>query len=184
MQRKKLSMDELNRLTSEEFKEADKSPLVLILDNVRSLNNVGAAFRTADAFRIEKIYLCGITGTPPHREINKTALGATESVDWEYAENTVEVIKRLKRKGYEIAALEQVNHSIPLHRFNPRPQKKYALVFGNEVFGVDEEVILDCDHIIEIPQIGTKHSFNISVSIGITLWDFVNKMGILIDDDK
>src|SRR5690554_5194950 len=129
MQRKKLSMDELNRLSPEEFKNEVKTPLIIILDNVRSLNNVGSAFRTADAFRIEKIFLCGITGTPPHREINKTALGATESVDWEYAANPVEVIKRLKRKGYEIAALEQVNHSIPLHRFNPRPQKKYALVF-------------------------------------------------------
>lgn len=177
-------MDELNRLTTEEFREAGKTPLVLILDNVRSLNNVGAAFRTADAFRIEKIYLCGITGTPPHREINKTALGATESVEWEYAENTVEVIKRLKRNGYEIAALEQVTHSVPLHRFNPRPHKKYALVFGNEVFGVDEQVVLDCDHIIEIPQIGTKHSLNISVSIGITLWDFVNKMGVFVGNDK
>ena len=177
-------MDELNRLTAEEFKEAGKTPLVLILDNVRSLNNVGSAFRTADAFRLEKIFLCGITGTPPHREINKTALGATDSVDWEYAESTLEVIKTLKREGYEIAALEQATYSIPLQQFNPKPNKKYALVFGNEVFGVDEQVVLDCDHIIEIPQIGTKHSLNISVSIGITLWDFVNKMGIFVGNDK
>ena len=169
-------MDELNRLSPEEFKEVEKTPLVLISDNVRSLNNVGSAFRTADAFRIEKIYLCGITGRPPHREINKTALGATESVDWEYAETTLEVIKTLQRDGYEVAALEQVNHSISLNHFIPNPQKKYGLVFGNEVFGVEEDVIIDCDHVIEIPQIGTKHSLNISVSIGISLWDFVNKM--------
>ena len=177
-------MDELNRLTAEEFKEAGKTPLVLILDNVRSLNNVGSAFRTADAFRLEKIFLCGITGTPPHREINKTALGATDSVDWEYAESTLGVIKTLKREGYEIVALEQATYSIPLQQFNPKPNKKYALVFGNEVFGVDEQVVLDCDHIIEIPQIGTKHSLNISVSIGITLWDFVNKMGVFVGNDK
>jgi 23S rRNA (guanosine2251-2'-O)-methyltransferase len=182
MQRKKLSMDELNRLSPEEFKEVDKTPLVLILDNVRSLNNVGSAFRTADAFRIEKIYLCGITGRPPHREINKTALGATESVDWEYAETTLEVIKKLQHEGYEVAALEQVNHSIPLNHFIPNPQKKYALVFGNEVFGVEEDVIIDCDHVIEIPQIGTKHSLNISVTIGISLWDFINKMNRLNPD--
>ncbi len=172
-------MDELNRLSPEEFKKTDKSPLVIILDNVRSLNTVGSAFRTADAFRIEKIFLCGITGTPPHREINKTALGATESVDWQYSESTVETIKALKREGYETVALEQVTHSTPLHKFQPIPGKKYALIYGNEVFGVEEEVILDCDHVVEIPQIGTKHSLNISVTIGISLWDFVNKLGVL-----
>src|SRR5690554_707365 len=184
MQRKKLSMEELNRLSPEEFKEMEKTPLVVVLDNVRSLNNVGSAFRTADAFRIAKIYLCGITGQPPHREINKTALGATESVEWEYVETTQEAIKNLKRGGYEVAALEQVTHSVPLNEFTPRPQKKYALVFGNEVFGVDEQVLLDCDHILEIPQIGTKHSLNISVSIGISLWDFVNEMGVLGGNDE
>lgn len=172
-------MDELNRLTPEEFKKTEKTPLIIVLDNVRSLNNVGSAFRTADAFRIEKIFLCGITGTPPHREINKTALGATDSVDWEYSESTTEIIKVLKREGYETVALEQVTHSTPLHQFDVDPRKKYALVFGNEVFGVDEEVLLDCDHVVEIPQIGTKHSLNISVTIGISLWDFVNKMGVL-----
>jgi len=177
-------MEELNRLSPEEFKEMEKTPLVVVLDNVRSLNNVGSAFRTADAFRIAKIYLCGITGQPPHREINKTALGATESVEWEYVETTQEAIKNLKRDGYEVAALEQVTHSVPLNEFTPRPQKKYALVFGNEVFGVDEQVLLDCDHILEIPQIGTKHSLNISVSIGISLWDFVNKMGVLGGNDE
>jgi tRNA G18 (ribose-2'-O)-methylase SpoU len=179
MERKKLSMDELNRLTPEEYKGMEKTPLILILDNVRSLNNVGSAFRTADAFRIEKIYLCGITGTPPHREINKTALGATESVSWEYVEATLDAIKILHREGYEIISLEQVSHSTLLHHFNPSPQKKYALIFGNEVFGVEEDVLLASDHVIEIPQIGTKHSLNISVSIGISLWDFISKMGIL-----
>lgn len=177
-------MDELNRLSPEEYKKVEKTPLVIILDNVRSLNNVGSAFRTADAFRIEKIYLCGITGRPPHREINKTALGATESVDWEYAESTVELVRSLKRGGYEVVALEQVTQSVPLQQFIPKREKKYALVFGNEVFGVHEDVILDCDHVIEIPQIGTKHSLNISVSIGISLWDFVNKTGILVPDKK
>lgn len=172
-------MDELNRLTPEEYKGMEKTPLILILDNVRSLNNVGSAFRTADAFRIEKIYLCGITGTPPHREINKTALGATESVSWEYMEFTLDVIKMLHREGYEIISLEQVSHSTLLHHFNPSPQKKYALIFGNEVFGVEEDVLLASDHVVEIPQIGTKHSLNISVSIGISLWDFISKMGIL-----
>lgn len=172
-------MDELNRLTPEEYKEVDKTSLILILDNVRSLNNVGSAFRTADAFRIEKIYLCGITGTPPHREINKTALGATESVAWEYEEFTLEVVKRLQREGCEVISLEQVSHSTLLQHFCPHPHKKYALVFGNEVFGVEEDVLLASDHVLEIPQIGTKHSLNISVSIGISLWDFVSKMGIL-----
>src|SRR5690554_6880575 len=133
MERKKLSMEELNRLSPTEYKATDKSPLILILDNVRSLNNVGSAFRTADAFRIKKIYLCGITGTPPHREINKTALGATESVDWEYCEFTIDAIKKLQREGWEIISLEQVRHSIPLNQFKAKAGKKYALVFGNEV---------------------------------------------------
>lgn len=183
MRRKKLSMEELNRLSPEEYRKMDKTPLVLILDNVRSLHNVGSAFRTADAFRIEKIYLCGITGKPPHREINKTALGATESVDWEYGESTLDVIKKLQRESWKIIALEQANHSIPLHRFNVEAGKKYALVFGNEVFGVEEDVLLASDEVVEIPQIGTKHSFNISVSIGICLWDFVNKMGIFASEE-
>ncbi|MFC4870194.1 RNA methyltransferase [Negadavirga shengliensis] len=174
---RKLSMDELNRLSVEEFKTVDKNPIVLVLDNVRSLNNVGSAFRTADAFRAEKIFLCGITGKPPHRDIQKTALGATESVAWEYHEDTRELIKSLHQSGYKICALEQTTGSIPLNEFMPEPSKPYALVFGNEVFGVEEDVILDADHVLEIPQMGTKHSLNISVSIGIVLWDFVNKTG-------
>lgn len=181
---KKLSMDELNRLSVEAFKNANKTPIVLILDNVRSLNNVGSAFRTADAFRITKIYLCGITGTPPHREIHKTALGATDTVDWEYIEDTVEAIKNLKKKGFKICALEQASHSVLLDEFQPKADEAYALIFGNEVFGVEEDVLLETDHVLEIPQIGTKHSFNISVSIGISLWDFVNKMGIVMHGGK
>lgn len=176
---KKLSMDELNRLSVDEFKKVEKIPLVIVLDNVRSLNNVGSAFRTSDAFLIEKIVLCGITGTPPHREIQKTALGATESVAWAYAENTLEAIQQLQDLGYSICAIEQVDSAIPLHQFDVDPQKKYALVFGNEVFGVDESVIKASDMVIEIPQLGTKHSLNISVTLGIVIWDFVTKMKIL-----
>ncbi|GHB47016.1 RNA methyltransferase [Mongoliitalea lutea] len=176
---KKLSMDELNRLSVEEFKKVEKIPLVIILDNVRSLNNVGSAFRTSDAFLVEKIYLCGITGTPPHREIQKTALGATESVAWSYVETTLQAIKELKASGYTICSVEQVDKSIPLHQFEVNKSEKYALVFGNEVFGVEEAVIKASDNIIEIPQLGTKHSLNISVSMGIVIWDLLSKMNVL-----
>lgn len=173
---KKLSMEELDRLSIQEFKKTEKSPLVLVLDNVRSLNNVGSAFRTADAFRVEKIYLCGITGTPPHRDIQKTALGATESVNWEYCLNTLEAIEKLKADGYQLCALEQVENSVKLNDFSPEKEKKYALIFGNEVFGVEEEVLKSCDSILEIPQLGTKHSLNISVSLGIAVWDLMVKL--------
>jgi tRNA G18 (ribose-2'-O)-methylase SpoU len=176
---RKLSMEELNRLTVEEFKSETKSPIVIVLDNVRSLNNVGSAFRTSDAFLVEKIYLCGITGTPPHKDIQKTALGATESVIWEYFDSTFEAIQKLRQDGYTVCTLEQVDNSIMLHEFHPNPDLKYALVFGNEVFGVEDEVIQASDHVIEIPQLGTKHSLNISVTMGIALWDLVVKMGIL-----
>ena len=173
---KKLSMEELERVTVEEFKEMDKSPIVLVLDNVRSLNNVGSSFRTGDAFGVEKIYLCGITGTPPNRDIQKTALGATESVEWEYCLNTMIAIEKLKTEGYQICALEQVDRSLMLNDFTPEKGKKYALVFGNEVFGVEEEVLNACDAVLEIPQLGTKHSLNISVSLGIAVWDLMVKM--------
>lgn len=169
-------MEELERLSVEEFKAEKKSPIVLVLDNVRSLNNVGSAFRTGDAFRIEKIYLCGITGTPPHRDIQKTALGATESVEWEYCLNTLEAIQKLKVDHYQICALEQVDESILLNEFIPAKGKKYALVFGNEVFGVEEAVLEQCDQVLEIPQLGTKHSLNISVSLGIAVWDLMVKL--------
>jgi len=173
---KKLSMEELKRLSLEEYKKVEKSPIVLVLDNVRSLNNVGSAFRTGDAFRIEKIYLCGITGTPPHRDIQKTALGATESVEWEYLLNTTLAIEKLKSEGYIICALEQVDRSIMLNEFELKDAGKYALIFGNEVFGVEDEVLEACDYVLEIPQLGTKHSLNISVSLGIALWDLMVKM--------
>lgn len=176
---RKLNMEELNRLSVEEFKEVKKSPIVIVLDNVRSLNNVGSAFRTSDAFLIEKIFLCGITGTPPHKEIQKTALGATESLVWEYLPTTLEAINHLKNSGYQICSFEQVDQSIMLDKFLPKEDGKYALVFGNEVFGVEDEVIESSDHVIEIPQLGTKHSLNISVTMGIGIWDFVVKMGIL-----
>lgn len=173
---KKLSMEELDRLSIQEFKQTKKSPLVLVLDNVRSLNNVGSAFRTADAFRIEKLFLCGITGTPPHRDIQKTALGATESIEWEYCMNTVQIIEKLKALGYQLCAVEQVENSVKLNSFSPEKGKKYALIFGNEVFGVEEEVLKSCDHVLEIPQLGTKHSLNIAVSLGIAVWDMMVKL--------
>ncbi len=173
---KKLSMEELDRISVGEFKEKEKSPIVLVLDNVRSLNNVGSAFRTADAFRIEKIFLCGITGTPPHRDIQKTALGATESVDWEYCLNTGIAVEKLKGFGYKLCALEQVENATMLNAFSPQKGEKYALIFGNEVFGVEEEVLKACDQVLEIPQLGTKHSLNISVSLGIAVWDLMVKL--------
>lgn len=173
---KKLSMEELDRISVEEFKQTEKSPITLVLDNVRSLNNVGSAFRTADAFRIEKIYLCGITGTPPHRDIQKTALGATDSVAWEYCLNTSLALEKLKTAGYQLCALEQVENSTMLNEFAPEKGKKYALIFGNEVFGVEEEVLKACNQVLEIPQLGTKHSLNISVSLGIAVWDLMVKL--------
>lgn len=171
---KKLKNEELNRLSLEEFKEIKKKPIIIILDNVRSLNNVGSAFRTSDAFALEKIYLCGITGTPPHREINKTALGATESVDWEYNEDVIQVIKSLRNDGYRIIAIEQADDSCFLDNYKPG-NNKLALVFGNEISGVNEKVIQQADEVVEIRQFGTKHSINISVSIGIVVWDILSK---------
>ena len=173
---RKLKNEELDRLSIEAFKEAEKIPLVLVLDNVRSLNNIGSAFRTADAFLIEKIYLCGITGQPPHREINKTALGATDSVAWEYKKDTLSLVKALKEEGFTIFSIEQAENSISLEDFNPDGIAKIACVFGNEVFGVDQEVVNASDACLEIPQFGTKHSLNISVSIGIVVWELFTKL--------
>ncbi len=173
---RKLKMDELNRVSVEEFKEQEKLPVVLVLDNVRSLHNVGSAFRTADAFAVSKIYLCGITGTPPHKEINKTALGATESVNWEHFTNTTEIVYQLKADNYQIIAIEQAERSVSLTDFVPVTGQKYALVFGNEVFGVEDEVMQLADTVIEIPQFGTKHSLNISVAVGVVVWDFLSKL--------
>jgi 23S rRNA (guanosine2251-2'-O)-methyltransferase len=168
---KKLKLHELGRISVEEFKGLPKLPLTILLDNVRSLHNVGSAFRTADAFRCEKILLTGITGKPPHREIEKTALGATSSVDWEHS-GTTDALKKLKLAGYKIIVVEQTSKSTPLHLFKPEAAEKYCLVFGNEVNGVSEEAIALADEAIEVPQFGTKHSLNISVCLGIVVWEF------------
>jgi len=173
---RKLKNSELNRLTVEQFKKSDKLPVTVILDNIRSLNNVGSVFRISDAFRIEKIILCGFTATPPHKEIHKTALGAEDSVDWEYVENTEDAVTRLKEDNYTVCSIEQVEESIMLPDFIFDKEKKYALVFGNEVKGVKQSVVDLSDYSIEIPQEGTKHSLNISVSAGIVLWDFYKNL--------
>jgi 23S rRNA (guanosine2251-2'-O)-methyltransferase len=173
---KKLKLEELGRISVNEFKESEKLPVCIVLDNVRSLHNVGSAFRTADAFRIEKIYLTGITGTPPHREIQKSALGATESVEWEYIESTAKLIERLKIEDFKIVIVEQTSESKELQEFTPSRTEKYCLVFGNEVDGVSDDVVTMGDVAIEIPQIGTKHSLNISVCLGIVCWEFFRKL--------
>ncbi len=174
----KRTMPELNRLTIDEFKDAEKLPVVVVLDNIRSQNNIGSVFRTADAFRLSGVCLCGITATPPHREIHKTALGATESVDWQYFATTVEAVRSLSDQGYVILAVEQVEGSILLPDFAPVPLEKIALVFGNEVNGIDDEVLPLVNGCLEIPQFGTKHSVNVSVAVGIVVWDLFIKLNI------
>jgi len=173
---KKLSIEELNRVSIEEFKKQKKQNAVIVLDNIRSMHNVGSAFRTSDAFSLEKLYLCGITAKPPHREIYKTALGAEESVDFEYFEKIEDCLLKLKNENYEVVLIEQTNNSIPLTSFQTDHSKKYAFVFGNEAFGVSEEALPISDLCLEIPQYGTKHSLNVSVCIGIVLWDFISKV--------
>lgn len=175
---RKLKNSELDRLSVDEFKRTEKTPIIIVLDNIRSLNNIGSVFRTSDAFLVEKIYLCGITATPPHKDIHKTALGSTETVDWEYIENTLDVIQKLKSENVIVASVEQAEHSVMLNDFAPQPQTTYALVFGNEVKGVAQNVVSASDLILEIPQFGTKHSLNISVSCGLVVWDVFSKMGI------
>jgi len=172
---KKLKNNELNRKTILDFKKSEKMPFVVVLDNVRSMNNIGSVFRTSDAFLIEKIYLCGITAKPPHNDIRKTALGATESVDWQYFETTEEAVNELKKKGYIIISIEQVEGSVELQNFEIDKQKKYAFIFGHEVKGVSQNIVNLSDMCIEIPQLGTKHSLNISVSAGVVLWDVFSK---------
>ncbi len=169
-------MDELNRLSTEEFKEVEKFPYILILDDIRSMNNIGSVFRTGDAFKVEKVYLCGITATPPHREIQKTALGADETVIWEHVEDVLSLVKKLQLEGVIVAAVEQVENSVSLLSFEPVKNQKYAFVFGNEVFGVNQAVVEQTDFCLEIPQYGTKHSLNISVTAGVVAWDFVSKI--------
>lgn len=173
---RKLKNSELKRLNIEGFKSAQKTRLIIILDNIRSLNNIGSVFRTSDAFLIEKIYLCGITATPPHKDIHKTALGSTDTVDWEYAEHTMEVIEKLKAENVKIAAIEQAEKATMLNDFNPEANTTYALVFGNEVKGVAQNVVSASDTVLEIPQFGTKHSLNISVSAGVVVWDLFSKL--------
>ncbi len=173
---RKLKNSELQRLTNEAYKTATKTPIIVVLDNIRSLNNIGSVFRTSDAFLIEKIYLCGITAQPPHKDIHKTALGATESVDWEHVKDTLTLIEKLKEEKIKIASIEQAENAIMLNDFIPVEDKKIAVVFGNEVKGVQQEVVSASDYCIEIPQYGTKHSLNISVSCGVVLWDLFNKI--------
>ncbi|MFD1256750.1 RNA methyltransferase [Mucilaginibacter terrae] len=173
---RKLKLDELNRVSVEEFKEQTKLPVVIVLDSVRSMHNVGSIFRTSDGFAVEQICLCGITSQPPHREIEKTALGATQSVNWTYYADVIEAVDLLRSQGYVIIAIEQAQNSIMLNEFEPQANQKYALIFGNEVNGVSDEVMAKIDTCIEIPQFGTKHSFNIVVSAGIILWDFFSKL--------
>ena len=172
----KLKLDDLNRVSIEEFKEQEKLPVVVVLDNVRSMHNIGSVFRTGDGFAVEGVYLCGITAQPPHREIEKTALGATQSVNWKHFETTIDAVAALRADGYKIIAIEQASGSTMLNTFKPSVDEKYALIFGNEVNGVSDEVMVQIDQCIEIPQFGTKHSFNIVISAGIVLWDFFAKL--------
>ena len=171
---RKLKITELNRLSPAEFKSAKKIPLIVVLDNVRSLHNVGSVFRTSDAFLVEAVYLCGITAVPPHVEIHKTALGAEDSVAWKYFEKTLDAVEELKRQNYHVAAVEQAENSVSLEKFTPA-NGKYAVIFGNEVKGVDQEIMNRCDSCIEIPQFGVKHSLNVSVTAGIIIWEIFKK---------
>ena len=173
---RKLANEELKRISIDEYKTSNKTPIIIVLDNIRSLNNIGSIFRTADAFLIEAIYLCGITAQPPHREIQKTALGATESVDWKHFESTTDAINELKLNHYKIAAIEQAENSVMLNDFKVIKDEKIAVIFGNEVKGVEQDVIDNSDVVIEIPQYGTKHSLNISISAGVVLWDLLQKL--------
>ncbi len=176
---RKLKIEELGRISVEEYKRAEKLPVTLVLDNLRSLNNIGSIFRTADGFRVENIHLCGITACPPHREIHKTALGATESVNWEYFKDTLDSIEELKSRNYKILSLEQTLNSTPLNEFVPQANQKYALVLGNEVKGVDDSVIGKSDECLEILQLGTKHSFNVTISAGMAIYDIALKLNYL-----
>ena len=173
---RKLKNNELGRITVEAFKAVPKTPLIVVLDNIRSLNNIGSVFRTSDAFLIEKIYLCGICAVPPNKDIHKTALGATESVAWEYVEDTLTLVEKLKKENINVLAIEQVENSTKLNSFSPEKNQKYAIVMGNEVKGVQDAVVDAADLCIEIPQLGTKHSLNISVTTGIVLWDLFQKL--------
>ena len=173
---RKLTVEELNRMDIEEFHQSEKLPLIIVLDNIRSLHNVGSVFRTADAFRLQGVWLCGITACPPAAEIHKTALGAEDSVSWEYFEDTLDAVERLQREGYEVLAVEQVEGSLKLNTFRTDPAKRYALILGNEVKGVRQDVVDAADAALEIPQYGTKHSMNVSVTAGIVMWEVERQM--------
>jgi len=179
---KKLKNSELNRLSVDQFKNSSKTPVIVILDNIRSAHNVGSIFRTCDAFLINEIILCGITATPPNKEIRKTALGSSESVNWRYFKNTEEVILNLKKENYHIISIEQANRSLKLENFKPNNDEKYVIIFGNEIKGIDQKIIDISDDIIEIPQFGTKHSLNVSVSAGIIIWDIFSKISFSQSD--
>ena len=176
MKNRKLKNSELERKSITEFRQAEKTPIIVILDNVRSLNNIGSIFRTSDAFLIEKIYLCGITATPPHKDIHKTALGATDAVAWEYTEDALKLVEELQQKNVKVFSVEQAEDATLLHKFTPQKGQKYAFIFGNEVKGVQQQLVSAGDGVIEIPQLGSKHSLNISVSAGVVLWDVFSKM--------
>lgn len=173
---RKLKVTDLNRISAEEFKQVEKLPLIVVLDNIRSLNNIGSVFRTSDAFLVESIFLCGITATPPNQEIHKTALGAEYSVDWSYFESTTDAVQSLQSKGYCVYSIEQVENSVMLDELILDRSKKYAIVMGNEVKGVQQEVVDISDGVIEIPQFGTKHSLNVSVTTGVVIWDFFKQL--------
>ena len=173
---RKLKNSELDRKSVEEFKNAQKTPIIIVLDNIRSLNNIGSVFRTADAFLVEAVYLCGICAQPPQKEITKTALGATETVKWVYFEDTLDAVAQLKSKGYQVIAVEQAEHAVMLDRYQINSNEHIAIIFGNEVKGVQQKVVNASDTVLEIPQAGTKHSFNIAVSAGIVLWDLYSKL--------
>ena len=179
---RKLKITELHRLNAEQYRNCVKTPLVVVLDHVRSLHNIGSIFRTADAFRIEAVYLCGISATPPHPEIHKTALGAEETVEWHYYKNTMDAIRELKQNKYILFAVEQAEGSVLLENITLDPTKKYALILGNEVKGIQQTVVNECDYCVEIPQFGTKHSLNVAVAGGIVIWDFFKSMTIGIND--
>ncbi len=172
MSNRKLLNIELGRVSPQQYKDLPESGLVLVLDNIRSAHNVGSAFRSGDSFKVDKVWLCGICACPPSAEIHKTALGAEDSLPWEKVEDTLEAVRRLKAEGYTVVAAEQTTESLMLNDFRPEPGRKYALVFGNEVSGVRQDVVDECDFCLEIPQFGTKHSLNVSVSIGVMLWHF------------
>ncbi len=178
MEKRKLKNSELDRKSVSEFKEAPKTPLIVILDNIRSLNNIGSVFRTCDAFLIEKVYLCGITATPPHKDIHKTALGATETVEWEYVESTLEIVEKLQQENIKVFAIEQAENSVMLQNFHPESSETCAVIFGNEVKGVQQDVVNAVNGVIEIPQHGSKHSLNIAVSAGVVLWDLFKKLSL------